>query len=266
MRIDYVMYVDETGNPAMKQKGLAIDPYLSLTGAIIDRVAHYSVLEPAIANSLRIPKYVSTVPGREIERVCFRRTNILSGRGTYAPLANAGVLADFTNDFEQVVRRVSVTLINVTIDKLKHLGKYSRPMEPYQYCFEALMERFHYFLAERGATGKIACEKRGFREDSALQTAYDLERTNGGSYVRASEYDTTLVMPHLTFHSKYDQMGGLEIADVLGIGAMHFTLKVHGKSHPRPPHAFDIQLEKLIKETIFRWPSGKAKGRGAKLL
>lgn len=172
--IDWVIGIDESGSPSLKQVQKAKK---ACTGAV-ESERHFTVTAAAIKMSDFITardmvmqlknKYWNDAlfmyKGDE-KRICFHSREIRGRREAFNP-----ELIDykaFIADLSQLMKDVPLTLYASHIDKVKHVDKYTYPMPTYDLCMTFVLERILRNMSD-DQTCILVLEARGTQEDKQL--------------------------------------------------------------------------------------------------
>ena len=127
-------------------------------------------------------------------------------------------------------------IIASAIDKAAHTKQYGKlGSDVYDIAFTFVLERSVFFLDEQHAGDKrlhIIIEKRGKKEDSALQKHFQQLCTRGTGYVspeRIRAYGT-----YIELKAKMEGVNGLQLADLTAYPIARYVM-----DPTRANHAFD---------------------------
>lgn len=172
--IDWVIGIDESGSPSLKQVQKA---KIACTDAV-ESERHFTVTAAAIKMSDFITardmvmelknKYwhdaLFKYRGDE-KRICFHSREIRGRKEAFNP-----ELIDyeaFIADLSQLMEDVPLTLYASHIDKVKHVDKYIYPMPTYDLCMTFVLERILRNM-RNDQTCILVLEARGTQEDKQL--------------------------------------------------------------------------------------------------
>ena len=188
-------------------------------------------------------------------------------RGPFTCLQDETKRLKFDADLVALLTDVPYRLIAVTIDKSQHGTKAYRSLcHPYHYCLHAVLERFCGRLDRLNKTGHVMAEARGRVEDRLLQEAYRGVYKNGTSYLKAPVAQKTLVSSELEIRNKNENIGGLQLADMLAHPANRDVLVAYGRLECLGS-PFTETIAKAIKSKYNKkFSDGQIKGYGRILL
>lgn len=127
------------------------------------------------------------------------------------------------------------------VDKLKLKEHYLKPSDPYELCFQFIMERFCMFLGERRDVGIMRMESREAHNDKILAEDYETFRNQGNNMFPPEEVRRKLV--DLSFNQKSQNIAGHQIADLVAYPIGSYVLRPK-KENP----AFAIVEKKLHRK------------------
>jgi hypothetical protein len=157
------------------------------------------------------------------------------------------------------------TVISVVIDKYEHSQRYQIwRHDPYHYCLEIIMERYHRFLLDTEAIGDVMVESRGSKEDLRLKKSYHKLYVEGTSYISADMLQQTFTSAQLKVKPKTANISGLQIADLLAFPARRYILKYYDKLKD-DRITFNEDIIEILKDKFYK-RGNKVEGYGFKLL
>ncbi|MEJ2192973.1 MAG: DUF3800 domain-containing protein [Nitrospirota bacterium] len=200
--------------PSLEEEG---SRYLGLTGTIFKLESYSNAFLPAL-DALKQDIF-------NTRDIVFHAKDIIQRRGPFYILQDPELTRAFDERLLDLIRTSDYKSITVVLDKKKHVKKYNDPWHPYQYSLLALMQRYCYFLSERGARGDIVAECRGKRENFALQEAYKKIYYRGdGKYKKADFYQRCLTSNGIKIRKKKMNIHGLQLSDILASPLKKYTL------------------------------------------
>lgn len=121
------------------------------------------------------------------KRVVFHSREIRKSEGPFNPkLINyAGFIADLT----RLMRETPYTIYSSTIDKVKHIQKYSSPFPIYNLSLDFIVERYCIELSREGKSGALLLESRGRKEDFKILRHLSKLLSEGNKYNDASHFE-----------------------------------------------------------------------------
>ena len=158
------------------------------------------------------------------------------------------------------------TVITAIIDKKEHLDKYKVwRAEPYHYCMEVIIERFHWFLANNNSTGDVMIEARTKLQDKKLKKAYQYYYNHGTKFKKPEELQARLTSNDIKLKPKSANILGLQLADLIAHPASAYAKAKRAKR--KMPASFGTEIAKILHgEKFYRSASGKIDGYGLKWL
>ncbi|MCG0912356.1 hypothetical protein [Lactiplantibacillus plantarum] len=188
--VDYVISIDETGIPSLKNVNADSPDYLrwfTITGCIFKKDDINSIAS-SITN-LKKTYWQDAIYHNH--RVYLHSRDIRRHQGPFHLSQND--YSNFRRNLNTIIDQMPVTLCSAVIDKFDHITQYLYPHPVYQLALSFMIERIVIFLSRLNATGVIILECRGWREDNellkqivsvlksgtAFMSATDLERIRG---------------------------------------------------------------------------------------
>jgi hypothetical protein len=203
--LKYQFFLDETGDHGLS----FIDenfPLFLLCGCLLreDRLLEF---ETAIDKFKT--KYFNTTDvilhSREIRR-CENEFQILF---------DLEVKKNFYNDLNGIISSTNFTVIGSGINKEKLIKTYGKAADdPYALSLSFIVERLIFCLDELDKDAKVnmKVEKRGKDVDDLLSAHYNSICNKGTFYVSRDRLQKTI--SSLKFHKKFDNINGLQLADL----------------------------------------------------
>lgn len=239
---EYIIYVDESGDHSVTS--IDDDYPIFVLDFCIFRKEHYaSVVSP------RVQSFKFSHFGHDT--VVLHEHEIRKQRPPFAFLQNLPRRTSFMAGLNQLIEQIEFTVIAAVIDKLRLSRNYSQPINPYEIALCFCMERAYAFLKERSQhdrTTHIVVERRGRREDDALELAFRRIRDGANQWGAMPGFE-------IVFADKKTNSAGLQLADLTArpIGR-------HVLNPAQPNRAWEI-----IEPKLRRSPSGRVGGWGLKV-
>lgn len=200
-----VMFLDESGDHDLEKIDKSY-PIFCLAGCIVN-FEYYSKTLEKMVDEVKI-KHFGT---REI---ILRSYDIRKQKGDFSVLVDTKKRKAFYENLDHLVENLEFTVIASVIDKLKLKNQYFEPSDPYELCFQFIMERFCMFLGEKQDVGIIRMESRQSHNDKILAEDYEYFRQHGdGRFIKPEEVRKKLV--DLSFNQKSQNVAGHQIADLV---------------------------------------------------
>lgn len=247
--ITWVVAIDESGNPDLKQVQKAIkedrnlndgDKQFTVTACAI-RVEDF----PSVQNMVMEIKNkywenaLYNYKGGD-KRICFHSKEIRGKKGAFNP--SKIDYSSFINDLSVMMGNIPMRLFSVNIDKWKHVNKYKYPADPYDLCLEFIFERLMFDFGPND-TCCIILESRGKKEDKELLNKIKALIDYGNELNKASKFSR---IKGVYFNPKWCQAEHeqksyweLELADLCAY-PIHKYLSYHHKDA-----AFDVLEPKI---------------------
>lgn len=257
---DYILFLDETGDHTMGVSDDLGKRYLGIAGPFI-HLDGRGLLDESIDCLKRnhLPCDAS-VP-------ILHRKEIMQSRGAFGCLGDEGKRAAFDQELISLIGAVPYKLLAVVIDKSQHGTKaYRRLRHPYHYCLHALLERYCGYLDRMNLVGHVIAEARGKTEDDLLKEAYRDLYANGTSYLKSSIAQKTLFCEELEIRKKNENVGGLQLADMLAHPATRDVLVAYGRLDSLGSCFTEEMVSVMRKKYNRRFRDGQVKGYGRILL
>jgi len=239
--VDYFLFLDESGdhNLSFVDKNF---PLFLLCGCIIE-LNHYKALKNQI-NAFK-HKFFGT------KEVILHSRDIRKCQGAFQILFDLQLKEQFYNDLNLILAESNYCLLGSGIDKRKHIKKYGKgAKDPYALSLSFIIERLIFYLdaSDKNAQVKILAEERGRKEDQMLLSHFNTIADRGTFYITPARLKQKV--KGLSFHNKYDNITGLQVADLCAYPLARHLL------HPKEPYIPFTIIEKKI------YTSKKAKYMG----
>ena len=201
----YIMFLDESGDHNLKKIDKSY-PIFCLTGCIIEFNYYNQVFEKEV-DKLKIKHF-------RTRDIIIRSYDIRKQKGEFAILVDKKKRGAFYLDLDRLIENLQFTVIASVINKLKLKERYSEPSDPYDLCFQFIMERFCMFLGEKRDVGIMRMESREAHNDRMLAEDFEAFRREGdGRFIKPEEAQRKLV--DLSFNQKTQNIAGHQIADLV---------------------------------------------------
>lgn len=259
--IDYIMFIDESGDSNLKGIKKKIDKeeeikegdrFFTITGCVINKNDLKNIAEVFIEIKNKYwknGKYLySNKKGQDkaLKKVCFHSSEI---RGRKSPFSKDDIEYDeFIMDLSKLMAGLSITIFSATIDKEQHCRKYLNPHNPYHLCLDFILERFVKHFLGKEEKGCLILEARGKREDKIILD-HIKNRIDNGTYFVPRTYFNKIKGAY--FNEKWSKLDncqksyfGLECADLICYPINKYCRR--GEK--------DLAF-KAIEEKIYRYPT-----------
>jgi hypothetical protein len=142
----------------------------------------------------------------------------------------------------------------VVIDKKKHLSRFQeRAWNPYGYGLEVLLDRVRGYLSIQDASADIMPESRGGVEDKQLLEAYVALRVDGSKFATADQYKAIFPGDGLLFRRKYQNVAGLQLADLVAADQKLLTVQEAKRPMPHAIGPFGRRLNAVVARKVNRY-------------
>ena len=253
----YRLYLDESGDHRYDNLEEISRRYLTILGCIFQRDKDYEEMSNRMA-AIKQKYWPHQDPDKPI---IFHREDMVRKRGSYSILTDPSTLESFNRDLVDLLVTTKFIVLNVTIDKQSHLGRYKYPEHPYHYCLQVMLERYVFWLTECKSEGDVMGESRG-QEDLALKKEYRRIWLDGTiQKPDSSLFQTRLTSKEIKIKPKTSNIPGLQIADLLAYPLKEKLL--HEKAiRSNFAGTFSEAIYKAVESKIRRSSSGKIAGYG----
>jgi len=189
-------------------------------------------------------------------QVILHSRDIRKCEGSFQVLFDLHVKEQFYKDLNQIMDESEYCLLGSGIHKEKLIRKYGKgARDPYSLSLSFIIERLIFYLdiLPEKSEVKILAERRGRKEDQMLLSYFNSIMDRGTYYLRPDRLRETIKGLH--FHSKHDNIIGLQIADLCAYPMARHLL------YPKEPYIpFTIIEKKIYHDTM-----GKYMGWGLKV-
>jgi len=232
------LYVDESGDHRSCDPIDAGLRYLGITGVLMER-RYYQGLRGELEDlkAKHFPWH---------EQVILVRSSIKSRKGPFEVLRDPQKNADWENDLADFLQKARFVLITVVIDKHGQRERHHEDAwHPYHYCADVLFERLLGCLRFQQGKADVMAEKRGANEDRLLEAEYRKVWLHGTDRQTADEFRQVLTTGKLKLRWKNENIGGLQIADLLAAPSKKEILAEKGRIPPLG--GYEARLVKLLQ-------------------
>lgn len=247
--LKYRMYVDEVGNPDLKNSGNANHRFLSLTGVIVDLPHIQQNVHPEMEKLKQ--RYFVSHPD---EPIILHRKELVNAAHPFQALRNPETKDAFNRDLLALLTAWHYRVITVCLDKKRHNETYTTwRYDPYHYCLEILLERFHFLLSRLNVKGDVIAESRGGKEDRRLKDSFHRLWEKGTGYVTPDQFQNTLTSRELKIKPKSANIAGLQLADLLAHPSRCEILQEQGQLS-RPLASFAKEIIAILESKYDQSP------------
>lgn len=207
----YRIYIDEAGDHTYQDLEYVPHRYLSLLGCIFERDNDYK--KAAFEIEILKKKYW---PDQDPDRpIIFHREEMVNCRGYFKIFKDKDIREKFDQDLIEYLKAQTFIIINVILDKKAHKSQYLKPINPYEYCLTAMLERYCGLLTFHRTVGDVLAESRGGAEDRQLKAVYQEIFSKGTRFRDKDFFQNALTSKELKIKPKIADIAGLQIADIL---------------------------------------------------
>jgi hypothetical protein len=206
----YRLYIDESGDHALKAVEAPEQRYLALLGVWFRQNPDYVAYADALEEFKR--KVFGPRPDKP---VVLHRTAIMNRKGAFGVLCDDALRLKFDEGLLSVVKDAQFHMVCVIIDKKRHVERYTSPFHPYHYCLAAMLDRYSGWLNYKNSVGDVIAEARGKEEDLQLSEAYRRVYEGGTLMFNHAHHQRALTSKDIKIRRKSDNIAGLQLADLL---------------------------------------------------
>lgn len=207
----YRIYIDEVGNPDLKNSKDPNHRFLCLSGVIFDLNYVQSKFHPQL-EKLKT-KYFDHHPD---EPIIFHRKELVFKEKPFHALKDVNLEQSFNQDLLGFLQDWNFKIISSVIDKKEFCDLYQAwKKDPYHYCLEVILERYRLFLKMNNAVGDVMIESRGGKEDIRLKNSFRELLENGNEVLTAQDLQEYLTSKELKIRNKTANIAGLQLADLV---------------------------------------------------
>lgn len=232
---DYIVYVDESGSPSLKDKNPAF-PVFVLTFVIVSKESYRRFIIPAIQD-LKFEIF-----GHDM--VNLHSYEIRQKENDFTCLMDNELNERFMERLNDIMQQAYFVLVCSVFNKNNLKEENSRDM--YHMALQFCLERLNDFLLSKNQHGRlthIIAEGRGKREDKLLKEEFDCVLSNAYDAKQSHKRDYTLTPMELKFAKKAANSTGLQLADLVGrpVGS-------HVAFPQRENRAYDVIANKFFRK------------------
>jgi hypothetical protein len=154
----FLMYVDESGDPGMRQSPTR---YFVLSGLVLHEIRWSTLLDDLIEFRRRMRQTFGLKLREEIHAAHF-----VSSPGELKRIPRNDRLTILRHFADEIARLRDVSIINVVVDKAAKPAGY----DPYTKAWEALLQRFENTMAHRNFRGPNNADERGMVFPDGMET------------------------------------------------------------------------------------------------
>lgn len=229
-----IMFLDESGDHSLEEDKIDKSyPMFVLAGCIFDAEYYIKEVEPKI-NELK-KKYFGN------SAVILRSYDIRKQRGEFTSLINKKKREDFLNNISSLLSSLEFAIIAGAINKLKLIDTYIQPANPYDLCFQFILERAIMYLGRSADSMILRAESRETHNDRQLAQVYEDFRQQGNNLIKAGEVQRKFT--DLSFNQKTQNIAGHQIADLVAYPIGKWVLDPDKENK-----AFDVVKVKFHKK------------------
>lgn len=208
----YRLYIDEAGDHTYKDLEYVSHRYLGLLGCVFERASDYQKAADEL-KALKEEFWPKPDPDRP---VIFHREDMINCRKYFSVFKTNEIKDKFDVKLIEYLKKQNFTIINVILDKKSHVSQYKYPINPYDYCLTAMLERYCGWLKMKKNVGDVLAESRGGKEDRQLKAVYK-KIYHHGTYHRTDPkfFNDVLTSCEIKIKPKITNIAGLQIADIL---------------------------------------------------
>jgi len=205
-----IIFLDESGDHSLDKIDKSY-PMFVLAGCIFDFDYYYKTVDPKV-NELKIKHF-----GRD--NIILRSYNIRKQKGDFVCLVDKRMRENFYNDLDTLVKSLNFKIIAAAINKTNLKNQYNEPDNPYNLCFQFILERSVMFLGRSGDKLMFKIESRETHNDRKLAEVYERFRTkdhfkpDGQVLFKKDEIQSKFL--DLSFNQKIQNIVGHQIADLV---------------------------------------------------
>lgn len=231
----YKLFLDETGDHSLR----IIDkqyPIFVLVGCMFESGYYEKVVIPKMNKFKK--KYFRS------KNIVLHSYDIRKQKGPFRVLTSRKARKIFYRDLNKLIGELNFKLIATVIlkkdlRKIKHKLK-NISSDPYEICFEFILERFVMHLINCNGFGEMSFESRDDMSNSKLLYIYNDFKIKGSSKIDAAEIKKRILQ--ISFPDKKANLNGHQIADLIAYPIARFIL------HPgKVNKLFSILLKKFVK-------------------
>lgn len=226
----YRLYVDESGDHVYRETAEIAHRYLCLLGCWF-RNPDYLMFHEAIEGLKS-----EYLPHHPDDPVILHREDMINARKAFKNLRDAAIREKFDDALLRIISAAQFKVVAVVIDKLELRRAHgAAAAHPYHLGLGFLLQRFAGYLNHVNRVGDVLGESRGGKEDRLLKESYSrvFERGVWG-ITKSSAFQSALTSGELKLKPKSANIGGLQLADLLGHPVKHWVLNEFGDQGEKP--------------------------------
>ena len=201
------MFLDESGDHGLIEEKIDKSyPMFVLAGCVFDFDDYSKIVEPKI-DALKV-KYFDR------KDIILRSYDIRKQKRDFVKLVDRKLREQFYLDLNASLKSLNFTVIAAAVNKFSLIKQYKTPANPYDLCFQFILERAIMFLGRSSEQMILRAESRETHNDKQLAKVYEYFRENGNSYsIKTDEVKSKFV--DLSFNQKTQNVVGHQIADLV---------------------------------------------------
>lgn len=251
----YRLYLDEAGDHTYIDLNYVSHRYLGLLGCIFERAIDYQ----KAADELKALKEIFWANPDPDRPVIFHREEMVNCKGYFSIFREQSIRDKFDARLIDYLRQQRFVIINVVLDKKSHVRQYKYPINPYEYCLTAMLERYCGWLKMEDNVGDVLAESRAGREDMQLKAVYKKIYHHGTSQRQdPTFFSNVLTSCEIKIKPKITNIAGLQIADIL---AYPLKEKVFYERNIRKNNFLGTFNEKIFNAVKDKYNKQKFTGR-----
>jgi len=243
----YRLYIDETGDHRYKQLDKLESRYLGLTGVLINK-EYYDNTIPQTLESIKKKffKYDPDMPPILV------RSHIIYRKHAFGVLLNKELNDKWESALLEFYKDLKAEIFTVVIDKKVHIENYPfETFDAYVYSLAVLLWRVRGYINYYGGEADIMAESRGKTEDAKLRSAFTYIRRRGFTgYGTPEGYCLAFPDDKLKIGKKYQNIAGLQIADLIAYGQKVRTIVENNKPYHKAASWFTNMLNNVIEPKV----------------
>ncbi len=245
----YRLYIDESGDHTYINLTSVPHRYLGLLGCIFERQNDYKKAAKGL-ETLKRNFWPDPNPDKP---VIFHREEMVNQRGYFSVFKNKNIRETFDNCLIDFLKEQNFTIIIVVLDKKGHVDQYKYPINPYDYCLTAMLERYCGWLGKvKKSTGDVLAESRSAKEDRQLKAVYKNIYHKGTNQREATFFRNVLTSCEIKIKPKIVNIAGLQIADLLAYPLKEKLLYSRGIRTTNFLGTFNAKVYNAVKDKFNR--------------
>lgn len=246
--LKYRLYVDESGDHGYKGASKIENRYLGITGILIEKTIYDTMFQPQL-EQLKQVHFSYDIDNPPI----LVRNKIIGRKGVFGVLANPTLKSRWAIAILHYFAGLEhyAQVFTVVVDKYEHLEKYpTDAFDPYDYGFRVLLRRVRGYLAIQKEQTDVIPESRNGVDDKELKKSYNELRYVGDRWSLPEDYQAVYPIEDLKTRRKDQNVGGLQLADLMACGQKLETIKKEKMPLPREISPFTKRLNSTIKPFV----------------